>query len=801
MEDKKSKKTEMLSMSEKNRNKKAWYKEKADSLETFYNNFHYLNGEVSEFKRIKRNYDLYNNILNLEDLNYVCKPLGDKVGELPARMVNRDISSTKIKVILGMEMKRPFSFNVVAVNPEATTKREQEEFGMIKQYVINQIMLPIQEQIEKEKFEQLEGREPSPEEMQEIQGQIQQELQAMTPEEVKRYMEREYQDPAEILSHQLLEYLIQKLDIEHKFNNMMKDACLSAKELGYVGIMNDEPFFHVCNPLRFSCDVHGDNIFIEDGEWATYEFRMTPSEVVKYFGKELKNSEIEKLYEDFSFYKQDINKGRLFESTSLFLPEDADTIRVLHCVWKSLREIKFLNYMDENLGEVQTRIVDESYKLDIEAGDISIESEWIPEVYETWKIGADIYVRMQPIPGQFKDLDTIYECKLPYYGAIHDATNSTPTSIMDRLVPYQYYYNIIMYKLELLISTDKGKKLLVNLNSIPDTEGINIKNWQYFFESSPFLYVDPNQEGVNYNDMNMAAKVIDMSLASSIDQYINIAEYLRKQSGQSVGITEHVEGQVGPHEAVGNTQQNLMQSSHILEPYFELHNTVKKNILTAIIEAAKVAYSGSQPRKLTYILDDLTKQVINLEPAILDNSTLGIFVNNSMKTEEIKELLKQLTHAALQNQTVELSDVISVLKQNSIAEAEETLKVAEKNRREHEQNMQMQQSQSQQELIEMQRESDREKHEQEKEKIILKEEERRKTEIAKAAIMGASFNPEQDADRDGINDFIEIADKATELDLKVAKSKREDEKLQHQKSVDKEKIEIERKKLAKQQKS
>ena len=78
---------------------------------------------------MKINYDLFNNKLNLKDFESVCYPMGKEVGKLPVDLTNKDIVSGKIKALLGMEMRRPFSWTILAVNEEATTRKEEEEFG------------------------------------------------------------------------------------------------------------------------------------------------------------------------------------------------------------------------------------------------------------------------------------------------------------------------------------------------------------------------------------------------------------------------------------------------------------------------------------------------------------------------------------------------------------------------------------------------------------------------------------------------------------------------------------------------
>ena len=151
---------------------------------------------------MKVNYDLFNNVINKADFEYVCYPFGKEVGELPADFTNKDIISGKIKALLGMEMRRPFSWKIVATNPEATTRKEEEEFSRLKDFVVNSIIAPIKQKIEIEQAEATKGQDLTVEEKQRIEQEVAEKLKTMTPQEVKRYMAREHQDPAEALAHQ-----------------------------------------------------------------------------------------------------------------------------------------------------------------------------------------------------------------------------------------------------------------------------------------------------------------------------------------------------------------------------------------------------------------------------------------------------------------------------------------------------------------------------------------------------------------------------------------------------------------------
>lgn len=782
-----------VTQKEKNANNKQWYKDQANLLDShsFSDSIGY--GGISEYKRKKVNYDLFNNIVNISDFEYVCKPYGAETGDLPANLTNRDIVSGKIKVLLGMEMKMPFSWKVVAVNEEATTRKEQQEFDMIRDYVQAQVMKPIREQIETQLMQQSKGRELTPDEIEQIQAKIDQETQAQTPDEVRRYMARQHQDPAEVQCHQILEYLIQKEKVSEKFNKGWKHSLISGQEIYWVGIINGEPAMRVVNPLFFDHDKSPDIDEIERGEWAVCEYRMTPSEVIYNFGSELKPSEIDRVYQ----YNQN-TPSHMYDADFTFNSDRADepyTVRVVHCNWKSLRKIGFLSYVDRN-GNLQMKIVDENYKLNEDEGDLKIKWEWIPETHEVYKILDDIFVYARPVPGQYKDLENLYDCKLSYYGAAVDSLNSPTTSPMDRMKAYQYFYNILVYRVELLMASDKGKVLAANINMIPKSAGININKWMYFLEANKIAWYNPNEEGNRgQGDAGSFAKEIDMSLASDINSYIQLAEYIERKCGSSIGVTPQMEAQIAPNEAVSNTRQNLVQSSHIIQPYFELHNVVKGNVLTGLLETAKVAYSQGRQRKLNYVLDDMSMRMLSVNQGLLDSSTLGLFISNSSKAHDAKQAVETLAQAALQNQQASLSDIIKVIRSESVTEAEELLEAASQRESENQQRAEQAKLEQQAKIEAKLDRRERDKWAHEERMIVRKEEERRKTEIQKQTIFSMGFDPDKDEDDDGTPDVLEVAKFGVDADIKKRKQNLDEEKFEHQQKVDAEKLALDRKKI------
>jgi len=85
--------------------------------------------------------------------------------------------------------------------------------------------------------------------------------------------------------------------------------------------------------------------------------------------------------------------------------------------------------------------------------------------------------------------------------------------------------------------------------------------------------------------------------------------------------------------------------------------------------------------------------------------------------------------------------------------------------------------------------------------VILKEEERRKTEIVKGSMLAASFNPAQDSNNNNINDFVEAARKEMEQDNKREELELEKAKMKQEKELEEKRLKLEEKKISSQKKS
>ena len=695
----------------------------------------------SRFKK-KRNYDLYNGQFDKKDLEYVTDPLGlGGVAELPATLQYYDIVSPIFNLLFGEEAKRKFSYVVRSVNEDAITSKEEEmQNAVVDMFagLINQYRDQASQQ----------NPQASPEQ-----------LSNSIPENLKRlekYFSYDFQDMNESVAHKLLSFLERDLDLKTMFRTGWEDALIAGEEIYNIEQVAQEPSARRVNPLEFYCLLPHNSDYVDDAEVIVEDTFMSLNTIIDNYYEDLTPAQIDKLEKEQGMrgsmdsqsilnyptpeklYIQDLDPDAGSDS-NLFNYYDQDgNIRVTKITWKSMRKIGKLTYIDE-LGLRQETIVNESYKLDQEAGE-EIEYMWVNEYWEGTKIGESTYVNIRPKRQQFRRMDNLSVCKSGYVGTVYNANNSQSVSLMDRLVPWVYLYITLWYRLELEISANQGKIALIDLSLVPD--GWEVEKWMYYAQSMKFGFVDSFNEGKKGQSTGKLAgnistqnKVLDMETGNYIQQHIQLLEFVESKVQSLSGVTRQRLGSITSSELVGTTERAVQQSSHITEKWYEIHNHTKVRVLQTLLDVAKDVYKG-KTKKFQYVTDNLATMTFNLIGDKFGYSEYGVFVSNSTQDLQALEALKSLTQASLQNDKMSISDVISIYNSSSLSDIRNKIEQSEKEAEQR--NMQMQEMQLQQAREQQQAQQEMEmaklKFEQEKENredARNSEDNRTKLEIAK----------------------------------------------------------------------
>ena len=167
--------------------------------------------------------------------------------------------------------------------------------------------------------------------------------------------------------------------------------------------------------------------------------------------------------------------------------------------------------------------------------------------------------------------------------------------------------------------------------------------------------------------------------------------------GEIAGISRQREGQVANRESVGGIERAVTQSSHITEWWFYKHDQVKKRVLATFLETAKYALKGRN-KKINYIADDYTKEVLNIDGDLINESEYGILATDSHKVLKIREAAEGMAQAFMQNGG-RFSTVLDIFNSPSMADMRNKIEQAEDEQSDREAEAQEQQQQQHQELL------------------------------------------------------------------------------------------------------
>lgn len=660
----------------------------------------------------KINYDLISGKLHMADMAMVLNPDNIKASFIPDRIQHYPIMNSKLNVLRGEESKRVFDFKVVVTNPNAISEIEENKK--------NEILQRLQELIESQELSEDEYNK---------------EL-----DKLNDYYTYEWQDFKEIRANELLNHYVKEYNIPQIFNNGFMDALTVGEEIYQCNIVGGEPIIERINPMKIRVFKSGYSNKIEDADMIILEDYWSPGRVIDTFYDVLSDKDIkyiedmpdfigqgatdsmDNIDERFGFVNQsmigdEISTGGgnyFFDPANLFsggatnslMPYDlAGNLRVIRLYWKSKRKILKVKSYDPMTGEEEFNFFPENYLVDKDGGEES-ESFWINEAWEGTMIGNEIFVNMRPRIVQYNRLSNPSRCHFGIIGSVYNLNDDKPFSLVDMMKPYNYLYDATHDRLNKAIASNWGSILELDLAKVP--KGWDVGKWMHYAKVNHIAVVDSFKEGSIgaatgklAGGMNNASKgIIETNIGNYIQQQINLLEFIKMEMSEVAGISKQREGQISNRETVGGVERATLQSSHITEWLFTLHDDVKKRTLECFLETAKIALKGRN-KKFPYILSDTSTRIMDIDGDEFAEADYGLVVDNSNGTQELQQKLDVLAQAALQTQTLSFSTITKLYTSSSLAEKQRLIEKDEMKLREMQSQQQEAQLEAQQQEAQM----------------------------------------------------------------------------------------------------
>ena len=580
----------------------------------------------------------------------------DDYKRYPATMRNYDIIKGIVRRFVGEYIKSPHDFIVGANNPEVVfaknAKLRQEVMKIAEQAIAQKIQQSYQEFLG-------QGGDPNQFNVQE-----QVDIEAFIKEFNENFVDDISSQGQEILKviDDITDAFV--LYVRAYFEFVTFGECYT-----YTDVDGENLIKRVVS-CRDAFPVPNDSTFVKDYDMFAERRMMTKQQIVTEFGDYLSDKEMELLNSsDYygSYYNSDkalLNwdtymkyfgdvcskfkndeLNSIKESVSNIMARDRNNnlIEVWHTVWKGEVQQGILTY--NNGGFITTRIVDESYTLNLEAGDISIEWIWAPQIYEAVRIGTrntGIYpYKARPIAYQ-------RDGQLPYNGLTELLPGYGRFSILDIVLPFQVFRNIVAYHREMVIAKNKMNILMMAKSLLGKKPDDTI----YKMAADGVLYIDDEDDAGMLKAQQV--RVLQADMKDYIAQLTALMDEVEQAAMIACDMTPQRYGEIATSAGKGVTDEAIMRGSMgsvIIEFMFD---NMRKEDYQRDLDYTKLAWIDGL--NTSYKTADGQIRYMSLDVNNHVFADYVIAVKISVKEKEKLEQYRQLAFSAAQNGNMDMAN-------------------------------------------------------------------------------------------------------------------------------------------------
>jgi hypothetical protein len=217
------------------------------------------------------------------------------------------------------------------------------------------------------------------------------------------------------------------------------------------------------------------------------------------------------------------------------------------------------------------------------------------------------------------------------------------------------------------MSRSGGKAVVYDVSQKP--KNVPLEDVFYHAKNTGLILINNKAEGMQTNGFNQFQQV-DFTLSQSVAQMINLKVMLEETADKLTGISASRAGVQKSGDLVGVTERNVMQSTLITAPLFDLHYTIVGEVFQSMAALMKTAW-GKEGR-MANIFGDTGMETFKIDKSIaLDE--YGIFIENSGKEVQRKKEMMMLIERFSSTGAIDPLSVIKAVNSESSSEVESIL--------------------------------------------------------------------------------------------------------------------------------
>lgn len=641
----------------------------------------------------------------------------EKYTRFPATMRNYDIMKGVIRRYISEYIKNPHDFIVGANNPEVVLARNSKLRQELAFIVQEQIAAKIQESYANWVNQGNDPQQFNPQEQFNI-------------EEFIADFNEKYIDDISAQGQEILNVIRDITEDKLIYSRAYFEWVTFGECYTYTDVIGEKIIKRVVS-LRDAFPVPNDNMFVEDYDMFAERRKLTYQQIIDEFDEYLTDVDrkfLEDYYAlnghpttplDFATYERfypDIC-SRFNKEDRAFFSKEPNMIRdlnsnlydVWHVVWRGEIRRCIVTYQNQ-AGFISTRMEEDNYELNFDIGDISMEYIYVPQVYESTRIGCRQYAIY---PYKARAIAYNRNGKLPYNGMNELFPGFGKFSIIDIITPFQVFYNIVAYHREMVLAKNKLNILMIAkslLGRVPE-------DTIYKMIADGVLYIDDSED----QGMLRAQQVrfLQNNIGDYLAQLTSLLADIENTAKMQVDMTPQRYGEIANSAGKGTTKEAIVRGSMgsvIIEYMMDL---MRERDYARDMDYSKFAWIDGldtsyrdDENNLKYVSVDIDKHIY---------ADYVIKAKNSVKEQEKLDQLKQFAFSAAQNG--DLTAAVAAIQGDNVAAIVKLINKFNDEKAAHEN-----------ELKQLDQQLEQMKQEFELQKIQMKGEEDRKTKLLEGEI-------------------------------------------------------------------
>lgn len=624
----------------------------------------------------------------------------ERYTRFPATMRNLDIMSDIIRRYVSEYFKGVHEFTVGAINPDIVLKKNAK---------LNQAVFQLAQQAFQQEFErqyqaklqeaQQQGIDPSTVNPQEAMPDLEQFIADFN----EKYIDEESKQGQDILDYVRAMTQDAIIYLTCFFNYCALGECYS-----YSDVRGDK-LFKEAVPVLEAYPIPNSSYFVEDHDMFARRMLMSYQQIMdmfddtltekdKYFlenhyGRATANGGVTRLsytqmFESYADICEKFTKEEreVFKREPVALTDDNNNLfEVWHVVWRGEAKRGILTYINE-LGMETTRVVEEDYELNPEAGDINIEWAYEPQVYEGYRIGSR-YTSIYPIKARPVAFNR--NGKLPYNGIMEVLPMMGKFSIIKLITPYQIMRNIFAYHREMVIAKNKMLILLLPESLIAGDEEDKL----YKMQADGVLFIDDSEDTNSLKAQQI--RLLNANMGDYIMQLTNLMESIKIEAREMVDMNAQRYGDIAQSAGAATTQEAVTRSSMGMVILVQMFDEFRKADYNRDIDYCKLAFIDGLN---TSYWDELgRRRFISLDVDTFVNADYCTTVRNDAKELDKVQQLRQWAFSAAQNGDLDMA--IAAISGDNVSQIKAQVLKFMDIKRQHEEQMKQVDQMIQQEAI------------------------------------------------------------------------------------------------------